>query len=169
MDRGISDKTRRDPCQHQIHAASNEPTNELGKDAGWSAGQSRGGFDAGRSGDAPDNSRRQRHNGPNQLKYATHGNPDDAKRQQKQPNDRVKEERRNCQRPAQNEQNAPQQESEHLGPLMKYYEWAVGRSSGHKRNGAGDGIRTRDINLGKVALYQLSYSRGGELKIIVAR
>ena len=25
--------------------------------------------------------------------------------------------------------------------------------------GAGDGIRTRDINLGKVALYQLSYSR----------
>ena len=28
-----------------------------------------------------------------------------------------------------------------------------------KGNGAGDGIRTRDINLGKVALYQLSYSR----------
>jgi hypothetical protein len=28
-----------------------------------------------------------------------------------------------------------------------------------ERNGAGDGIRTRDINLGKVALYQLSYSR----------
>ncbi len=27
--------------------------------------------------------------------------------------------------------------------------------------GAGDGIRTRDINLGKVALYQLSYSRAG--------
>ncbi len=27
------------------------------------------------------------------------------------------------------------------------------------RNGAGDEIRTRDINLGKVALYQLSYSR----------
>lgn len=25
--------------------------------------------------------------------------------------------------------------------------------------GAGDGTRTRDINLGKVALYQLSYSR----------
>ncbi len=29
-------------------------------------------------------------------------------------------------------------------------------------SGAGDGIRTRDINLGKVALYQLSYSRLGE-------
>ena len=27
--------------------------------------------------------------------------------------------------------------------------------------GAGDEIRTRDINLGKVALYQLSYSRKG--------
>ena len=28
-----------------------------------------------------------------------------------------------------------------------------------KSVGAGDGIRTRDIDLGKVALYQLSYSR----------
>ena len=28
--------------------------------------------------------------------------------------------------------------------------------------GAGDGIRTRDIDLGKVALYQLSYSRPTE-------
>jgi hypothetical protein len=28
-----------------------------------------------------------------------------------------------------------------------------------ERNGAGDEIRTRDIDLGKVALYQLSYSR----------
>ena len=30
-------------------------------------------------------------------------------------------------------------------------------------SGAGDGIRTRDINLGKVALYQLSYSRSEAL------
>jgi hypothetical protein len=29
------------------------------------------------------------------------------------------------------------------------------------RSRAGNGIRTRDINLGKVALYQLSYSRMG--------
>jgi hypothetical protein len=43
-------------------------------------------------------------------------------------------------------------------------------------NGAGDGIRTRDINLGKVALYQLSYSREANCEnrheanvIIVAR
>ena len=27
------------------------------------------------------------------------------------------------------------------------------------RNGAGDEIRTRDLNLGKVSLYQLSHSR----------
>jgi hypothetical protein len=33
------------------------------------------------------------------------------------------------------------------------------QSVGLMLNGAGDGIRTRDINLGKVALYQLSYSR----------
>ena len=26
-------------------------------------------------------------------------------------------------------------------------------------NGAGNEVRTRDLNLGKVALYQLSYSR----------
>jgi hypothetical protein len=28
-----------------------------------------------------------------------------------------------------------------------------------KGNGAGNEVRTRDLNLGKVALYQLSYSR----------
>ena len=34
--------------------------------------------------------------------------------------------------------------------------------SGGRTYGAGDGIRTRDIDLGKVALYQLSYSRPTE-------
>ena len=29
----------------------------------------------------------------------------------------------------------------------------------HKKKRAGNGTRTRDFNLGKVALYQLSYSR----------
>ncbi len=29
----------------------------------------------------------------------------------------------------------------------------------YKEGGAGNGTRTRDIDLGKVALYQLSYSR----------
>ena len=33
--------------------------------------------------------------------------------------------------------------------------------------GAGDGIRTRDIDLGKVALYQLSYSRPWEIPFSV--
>ena len=31
----------------------------------------------------------------------------------------------------------------------------------YRKDGAGDRIRTGDINLGKVALYQLSYSRSG--------
>src|SRR6202041_1957521 len=34
-----------------------------------------------------------------------------------------------------------------------------------RRNGAGDRIRTGDINLGKVALYQLSYSREANCRI----
>ena len=36
-----------------------------------------------------------------------------------------------------------------------------------KENGAGNEVRTRDLNLGKVALYQLSYSR--ILPILVLR
>ena len=35
--------------------------------------------------------------------------------------------------------------------------------------GAGDRIRTGDINLGKVALYQLSYSRAGKVSTILPR
>jgi hypothetical protein len=42
------------------------------------------------------------------------------------------------------------------------------RFTGAKRVGAGDGIRTRDINLGKVALYQLSYSRARRIATIVS-
>ena len=34
------------------------------------------------------------------------------------------------------------------------------------KNGAGNEVRTRDLNLGKVALYQLSYSR---MTLIVGR
>ena len=40
---------------------------------------------------------------------------------------------------------------------------------GKTGHGAGDGIRTRDINLGKVALYQLSYSRLEGLNDILRR
>ena len=35
-------------------------------------------------------------------------------------------------------------------------------------SGAGNGSRTRDLNLGKVALYQLSYSRKIEFAIVIA-
>jgi hypothetical protein len=38
-----------------------------------------------------------------------------------------------------------------------------------RKNGAGDGIRTRDIDLGKVALYQLSYSRSEETPILTQK
>jgi hypothetical protein len=34
------------------------------------------------------------------------------------------------------------------------------------KTGAGDEARTRDINLGKVALYQLSYTRDGNSDMI---
>ena len=48
-----------------------------------------------------------------------------------------------------------------IGTAVREY----GGTSTALGNGAGDGIRTRDINLGKVALYQLSYSRlGGQLQ-----
>ena len=40
---------------------------------------------------------------------------------------------------------------------------------GSIRAGAGDETRTRDINLGKVALYQLSYTRAWEPKKIAGR
>jgi hypothetical protein len=36
-----------------------------------------------------------------------------------------------------------------------------------EEDGAGDEIRTRDINLGKVALYQLSYSRSIEQQLLL--
>ena len=40
---------------------------------------------------------------------------------------------------------------------------------GRRSFGAGDGIRTRDIDLGKVALYQLSYSRFNPLILVGVR
>ena len=41
--------------------------------------------------------------------------------------------------------------------------------SHQSKTGAGDETRTRDINLGKVALYQLSYTRACEPSKIAAR
>ena len=40
--------------------------------------------------------------------------------------------------------------------------------SHQSKTGAGDEARTRDINLGKVALYQLSYTRVQETQTITA-
>ena len=44
---------------------------------------------------------------------------------------------------------------------------ANGETDQNGRFGAGDGIRTRDINLGKVALYQLSYSRPSDRQVTI--
>ena len=40
-----------------------------------------------------------------------------------------------------------------------YYQQCEGASEASRLIGAGNEIRTRDLHLGKVALYQLSYSR----------
>ena len=40
-------------------------------------------------------------------------------------------------------------------------------TSFEKGGGAGEGTRTLDINLGKVALYQLSYTRRVERKLVM--
>ncbi|MEY5062109.1 MAG: hypothetical protein RLZZ112_73, partial [Verrucomicrobiota bacterium] len=44
-----------------------------------------------------------------------------------------------------------------LGGIESWYNFALKR--GLQETGAGEGTRTLDINLGKVALYQLSYAR----------
>ena len=47
---------------------------------------------------------------------------------------------------------------------------ATGYTAGLTALRAGDGIRTRDIQLGKLMLYQLSYSRdGGEISCSLVR
>jgi hypothetical protein len=48
---------------------------------------------------------------------------------------------------------------EHAHALLGTRGRAVHRSEGHVNVQAGNGTRTRDPNLGKVVLYQLSYSR----------
>jgi hypothetical protein len=53
-----------------------------------------------------------------------------------------------------------------LSKLKNSYGKRLLRKSRKEISGAGDGIRTRDIDLGKVALYQLSYSRPPEIFIV---
>lgn len=50
----------------------------------------------------------------NNLQHAMDRDADDAKRQQKQPDERIRDESEHRQRPAKNKQNAPQKESEHI-------------------------------------------------------
>src|SRR5262245_41855612 len=48
--------------------------------------------------------------------------------------------------------------------------WLCRRKNAAKREGgAGNGIRTRDVHLGKVVLYQLSYSRSMALRMVRIR
>ena len=53
--------------------------------------------------------------------------------------------------------------------LVVYLDRYRARARGSIADGAGDETRTRDINLGKVALYQLSYTRACEARKIAAR
>jgi hypothetical protein len=46
-----------------------------------------------------------------------HGNPEQPERQRQQPDDGVQHERKERQRPAKDEQDAPQQKSSHRDPL----------------------------------------------------
>jgi hypothetical protein len=47
--------------------------------------------------------------------------------------------------------------------LLSFYRLPASDFPLHVFYGAGDGIRTRDPNLGKVVLYQLSYTRNNRL------
>jgi hypothetical protein len=52
---------------------------------------------------------------------------------------------------------APQ--AERWMPPQAQHDQLKGEADASPKSGAGDEARTRDLNLGKVALYQLSYSR----------
>jgi hypothetical protein len=54
-------------------------------------------------------------------------------------------------------------------PCQSGFAWRGAGARGSIGDGAGDETRTRDINLGKVALYQLSYTRACEARKIAAR
>ena len=59
---------------------------------------------------------RQRDRQIDHFKHAVDGDADDPERQQKQPDERIGNESQQRKRPAQNEQNAPEQEGEHVRP-----------------------------------------------------
>jgi hypothetical protein len=109
-------------------------------------------------GNSADHAGGKSYDGPNQFQHSSHRDADNAEGKEKEPDDRVEEQSQKRQGPAQNEQNAPQDKAQHESPQQLYTQ--NGRKMFQRGDGAGDRIRTGDIDLGKVALYQLSYSRG---------
>jgi hypothetical protein len=73
----------------------------------------------------PKHSGWERHHSPEKLQNTTYGDADDAKWQQDQPYDGVQHQRQQRQRPAQKQQDAPQQKGSHADPSgsIGYYEW----------------------------------------------
>lgn len=70
----------------------------------------------------PQDARGKEYDGADKFQCPAHSNADQAKWKQEQPNNRVKHQRQNRERPAQHEQNAPKQEFDHdcileRGPL----------------------------------------------------
>lgn len=67
------------------------------------------------------NSRREEKQGSQERQNAIHCDPHNPKRQQNQPNKRIQHERKQCERPAKEEQDTPQEESDHGYHLTSYY------------------------------------------------
>ena len=72
---------------------------------------------------------------PNQLQHSIHGNPDQSEGQQQEPDEWVQQQCKQRQRPAQHQENAPEQEFDHPG----------GKSI---KNGAASVMRVRSCGSG---------------------
>jgi hypothetical protein len=72
----------------------------------------------------------QKENGAQEAEHTAHGDTHNTERQKKQPNDGIQNQREKRQRPAQAEQNAPQQEDEHTPPHLLLRSGPTGSSMG---------------------------------------
>lgn len=70
---------------------------------------------------APQDARRKEKYGSQEGQNTFHGDAKNAKRQQDEPNKRISNQGEQRERPAEEEQNAPQKESGHGNPLTSYY------------------------------------------------
>ena len=70
------------------------------------------------SGNSLQDARGQGDHGPDKLERTTHGDPHDPEREQEKPDQRVEYQGQNRQRPAEHEQDAPQQELKHASPSV---------------------------------------------------